>query len=219
MASSFPGAIDNFTDPLTTSTLNSPSHAGQHQDLNDAVEKIETYMGLVKVIPTSVSSAGGTAATLAANGTVTIGTSNTSVSVNGCFTNQYLNYRAVIRVTGQSTTQTMRLQMGSSTASYFNSGITMGFVASTVTGYNDNSTTIAQIGTASSSLGNWTCIIDFLAPVPVARSFFSYQSGAPGGLYIGVGQVGTDTSHTGFTLSPNTGTWTGGQITVYGYRD
>ena len=47
MASTFPGAIDNFTDPLSNSSLSSPSHAGQHSDLNDAVEKIETYMGLV----------------------------------------------------------------------------------------------------------------------------------------------------------------------------
>lgn len=215
MPSTFPGAIDSFTDPLSNSSLASPSHSTLHSDINDAVEKIETYMGLVKVIPTSTNAGN----TLAANGTVTIGTTVSSVAVNGCFSSLYLNYRAVIRVTGQSTTQTMRLQMGSSTANYFNSGITMGFVSATVTGYNDNATTIAQIGTASSSLGNWTCVIDFLAPFPTARSFFSYQSGAPGGLYIGVGQVGADTSHTGFTISPNTGTWTGGQITVYGYRD
>lgn len=44
MASSFPGAIDSFTDPLSGSALNSPSHSAQHADLNDAVEKIETYV-------------------------------------------------------------------------------------------------------------------------------------------------------------------------------
>jgi len=43
MASTFPGAIDSFTDPLSGSALNSPSHSAQHADLNDAVEKIETY--------------------------------------------------------------------------------------------------------------------------------------------------------------------------------
>jgi hypothetical protein len=43
MASSFPGAIDSFTDPLSGSPLNSPSHSAQHADLNDAAEKIETY--------------------------------------------------------------------------------------------------------------------------------------------------------------------------------
>jgi len=44
MASTFPGAIDNFTDPLSGSALNSPSHSAQHADLNDAVEKLETYV-------------------------------------------------------------------------------------------------------------------------------------------------------------------------------
>ena len=44
MASTFPGAIDSFTDPLSGSALNSPSHSAQHADLNDAVEKVETYV-------------------------------------------------------------------------------------------------------------------------------------------------------------------------------
>lgn len=55
MASTFPGAIDSFTDPLSGSPLNSPSHSAQHADLNDAVEKVETYMGLVKVSSGTVS--------------------------------------------------------------------------------------------------------------------------------------------------------------------
>jgi len=43
MASGFPASIDNFTDPLSNSPLNSPSHSAQHADLNDAVEKIEEF--------------------------------------------------------------------------------------------------------------------------------------------------------------------------------
>ena len=53
MASTFPGAIDSFTDPLSGSALNSPSHSAQHADLNDAVEKVEAFMGLVKVTSAS----------------------------------------------------------------------------------------------------------------------------------------------------------------------
>jgi hypothetical protein len=44
MASGWPQSVDSFTNPLTTSALNSPSHAGQHQDLNDAVNKIEANL-------------------------------------------------------------------------------------------------------------------------------------------------------------------------------
>jgi hypothetical protein len=46
MASDYPASIDAFPDPLVNSPLNSPSHAALHQDVNDAVEKIETKVGV-----------------------------------------------------------------------------------------------------------------------------------------------------------------------------
>lgn len=46
MASNYPTSIDSFTDPLSNSPLNNPSHAAQHQDVNDAVEKLETKLGV-----------------------------------------------------------------------------------------------------------------------------------------------------------------------------
>jgi hypothetical protein len=46
MASDFPASLDAFPDPLVNSPLNSPSHAALHQDVNDAVEKIETKVGV-----------------------------------------------------------------------------------------------------------------------------------------------------------------------------
>ena len=45
MASTYPTAIDNFSNPTATSLLTSPSHSGQHSDINDAVEAIETAIG------------------------------------------------------------------------------------------------------------------------------------------------------------------------------
>ena len=46
MASDFPASLDAFPDPLVNSPLNSPSHAALHQDVNDAVEKIEVKLGV-----------------------------------------------------------------------------------------------------------------------------------------------------------------------------
>ena len=46
MASNFPTSLDSFTDPTSASPLNSPSHAGQHQNINDAVEKVEVKLGI-----------------------------------------------------------------------------------------------------------------------------------------------------------------------------
>lgn len=57
MASSYPSSIDAFPDPLANSPLDAPSHSGLHQDVNDAVEKIETKVGLGSS-PASSASAG-----------------------------------------------------------------------------------------------------------------------------------------------------------------
>jgi hypothetical protein len=45
MATNYPASIDNFFNPAGTATLASPDHAGQHTDINDAVEAIETELG------------------------------------------------------------------------------------------------------------------------------------------------------------------------------
>jgi hypothetical protein len=84
MASTFPGAIDSFVDPLSGSALNSPSHSAQHADLNDAAEKIEAFMGLVKVTSASFSAV-------------------TSISITaGTFTTLYKNYRVILDLTASS---------------------------------------------------------------------------------------------------------------------
>jgi hypothetical protein len=57
MASDYPASIDAFPDPLVNSPLNSPSHAALHQDVNDAVEKVQVKLGL-GVSPASGASDG-----------------------------------------------------------------------------------------------------------------------------------------------------------------
>lgn len=46
MASIYPTGLDSFANPTSTSTLDSPSHSGQHTDINDAVEAIEVKLGI-----------------------------------------------------------------------------------------------------------------------------------------------------------------------------
>src|ERR1035437_7545240 len=45
MPTSFPGGIDNFTDPTSTNPMNAPSPSGQHLNTNDAIEAIEAFRG------------------------------------------------------------------------------------------------------------------------------------------------------------------------------
>ena len=45
MAITFPTTIDDFTNPISSNPLNSPSHSEQHQNINDAVEALEAKVG------------------------------------------------------------------------------------------------------------------------------------------------------------------------------
>ena len=45
MAINYPISLDTLTNPTTSNPLNSPSHAGQHSDANDAIEALEAKVG------------------------------------------------------------------------------------------------------------------------------------------------------------------------------
>ena len=45
MATSYPSGLDTLTNPVGTSLLTSPDHAGQHSNANDAIEAIELTLG------------------------------------------------------------------------------------------------------------------------------------------------------------------------------
>jgi hypothetical protein len=44
MATNFPGGIDTFVNPNATSSLDSPSHAGLHTDMGDAMTAVQTEL-------------------------------------------------------------------------------------------------------------------------------------------------------------------------------
>lgn len=45
MATNYPSSLDNFTNPTSASPINSPSHADQHSNANDAIEALEAKVG------------------------------------------------------------------------------------------------------------------------------------------------------------------------------
>ena len=46
MATNFPTSLDSLTNPATSDQLNSPSHAAQHANVNDAIEQLEAKVGV-----------------------------------------------------------------------------------------------------------------------------------------------------------------------------
>ena len=45
MSTNYPGALDTLTNPTSSDTLNSPDHAAQHANSNDAIEAIQVTVG------------------------------------------------------------------------------------------------------------------------------------------------------------------------------
>jgi hypothetical protein len=219
MASSFPGAIDSFTDPLSGSPLNSPSHSAQHADLNDAVEKIETYMGLVKVIPT-----GATNGTVGATGTVTVGSAVSSVTVSGAFSSLYDNYRISMSGGVGSTPAALTFKLGASSTGYYFSGLSVLYSADTL-GYSrtNNGSTWDIVG--GSYVDGARLEVDLVNPFVSARKTGLYMYGLIDYRTAGSSRVGgagfhdVADSYTGFTIGVGAGTLTGGSIRVYGYRN
>jgi hypothetical protein len=88
MATNFPGALDNLTNPTSTDTLDSATvpHAGQHTDANDAIEAIETALGAnlanvvlpARSISTTAPLTGG--GDLSANRTLAVSAGSTSAA-------------------------------------------------------------------------------------------------------------------------------------------
>jgi hypothetical protein len=46
MATNFPTSLDSLTNPISTDKLNNPSHSAQHANINDAVEALQTKVGV-----------------------------------------------------------------------------------------------------------------------------------------------------------------------------
>lgn len=69
MAINFPTSLDNFTNPSSGNTLDSPSHSLQHSDINDAVEALERKVGVGTAVAGSASA--GQVLTISAAGTST----------------------------------------------------------------------------------------------------------------------------------------------------
>jgi hypothetical protein len=144
-----------------------------------------------------------------------IGSGVTSVAVANVFSSAFDNYKILISTAG-SNVDDLRLQMNNSTGStYLSQGIFMNGSTSTVVGFT-RSTTTALIGnTTNSSISVSTEVFNPFVAVPT-----QYSSSSMGNGYFTLSGArdSSNTSNTGFTITPATGTLTGGTITVLGYK-
>jgi hypothetical protein len=182
VAISFPTSLDNFTNPSSGNTLDSPSHSLQHSDINDAVEAMQRKVGVGTAVAGSASagqvltiSAAGTStwSTPAAPGLVLLNTQSfsavTSVSLpTNTFTSTYENYRILIKldsITGTNPQFGMRFRASGtdqSGSNYYSGGF-LTYRNGTPASFNDNPQTYVNLGQTNTA-SYTAATIDLFAP-------------------------------------------------------
>jgi hypothetical protein len=152
--------------------------------------------------------------------TQTIGSAVSSVTVTDAFSADYDSYKIVVTGTNVSSSGNSGFisLSGSTGSTYFVGGFWQNYNSATLNGFNSNGVSGGTwVGITG---GRWSCIIDVVNPFAALASSVMGQSS--GGTFASSFQ-GHDTnaaSSTGFTLTQaGATTWTGGTISVYGYRN
>jgi hypothetical protein len=150
--------------------------------------------------------------------TETVGSGVASVTVTNCFNATYDSYKIVSTGVGASGSGEVNFQLTGLTTAYYGNlvfaAITGGAVASS--GYNNIANVTHAAGTDSSAL---YLNIDVDSPFLAKPTFINckYIDGTNAGS-VTVKQT-SSTSATGFTITPASGTLTGGTIRIYGYAN
>jgi hypothetical protein len=150
----------------------------------------------------------------------TIGSGVSSVNVTSAFSATYEAYKIIITGgVGSASNAILRLQLGASSSNYFEFLIYGGYAAAAVGGANNNGTAGFFQWAGGSDTNGIYLNVDlqnpFLAKYTRFGSSQSFNTSVETGTDSGIHK--TATSYTDFTISPNTGTLTGGTIYVYGY--
>jgi len=171
-----------------------------------------TSSQIVQAVPTGINSA------LVLIKSETIGTTVSSVAVTGAFSATYDYYKVVVIGGVMSSSTNIKLQLGATATGYYafvSRGTAAG--ASDFVG-NNNATTFDRIGAGSTN--GFYCDINIGDPfatklTKVEATLITLSTTGSYGKTVGF--LNDSTSYTGFTISPDGGTMTGGAIYVYGY--
>ena len=147
----------------------------------------------------------------------TIGTTVASVTVSGVFSATYDSYKIVVSG-GTSSVNDCDLAMilGATTTGYYMaySGATYSTAAASLTA-NDNAASWSRTGNGFTN--GLQANFDLVGPNLAKNTFINGQNIAVTNARTYSGYLANTTQYTAFTLTPNSGTLTGGTICVYGY--
>ena len=178
--------------------------------------------GLVPIVPTSVAVGSGTGS-VGASGLITF-SGVSSVSINGCFTSAYTNYRVVARYTNASTLTALYCRLRASGTNATTNYDTTGFrsfnnLAIESNGYN---TDVQQYANSANVAGAYNGgIFDFFGPAEALSTNFisthsATEAGTAGVNWFSAWYNDNQTSYDGFTITVAASTLSG-TLMVYGY--
>lgn len=154
--------------------------------------------------------------------TTTIGSAVSSVTVSNCFSATYDNYKIIVNGGAGSGDSNIGLTLGASATAYYSGGAIWQYPNTQTSAGDNNATSWTRAATMTTNA--ISADITLLQPFAAARTSFNCwvmwnttTTNNYGGLQAGFHNVAT--SYTSFTLTPATGTMTGGTIRVYGYQN
>ncbi len=151
--------------------------------------------------------------------TQTVGAGVSSVNVTGAFSADYANYRITWTGGTMSATDTVRMVLGGAATGYYMTFVYGTYAATTIlSNVNDNNAVRwNNVGAGSTNFASVR--LDLYNPQATTRTLMAAQVVWPTISGSAHGFLDNATSYTDFTLSPGSGTMTGGTIRVYGYRN
>jgi hypothetical protein len=166
----------------------------------------------------TVTSVGGTSAT-ASGGVVTIGTSNTSVTVSGAFSSTYDNYKIIVSGGTSSAQVALKFELGGSAGSYYGTYIYATYATATPLSATINAqASMIYAGGADLNVLNMNLELQnpFLAKITNIQALMVGWGNNRG---TAVCDHEVASSFTSFRIFPDSGNISSGQIRVYGYRN
>jgi hypothetical protein len=147
----------------------------------------------------------------------TVGTTVASVTVSSAFSATYDNYRVIYTGGVASTAVDLGITLGATTANYYFSFgyIPYGGAMQVVTV--NNGASWAYAGGANTALTFISC--DIFRPFAADETLITSNGANASNGNFGGGYLNNTTSYTAFTITPSSGTITGGTIRVYGYQN
>ena len=221
MATNFPISLDAFTNPTAVDTLDSPPHDVQHADANDAIEALQAKVGVDGSAVTTSLDYKVAQQGLVLIKTQAIGSAVSSVTVSDAFSADYDNYKMIISINNSSVSYgELRLELGGITFNYYSGGYDIYWLpfSSMPQFFHEGPEDSFKIGFQDS--GATVCTVEFQNPFsPTSRTSISALQSPQTWALSMMGFVDSIASATSVTISPDSGTISGGTIRVYGYRN